>query len=83
MNRKTKRALKKQLGATAQERMAQQVSQFGKLPQSCSACQKEFDKSDKSMLESWNVVVKQDTVRLFCPECIKKTQEVIENYECR
>ena len=83
MNRKTKRALKKHAGTTAQEKLATQVSQFDKLPQSCSACQKSFDKSDKTMLQSWNVVAKQETVRLFCPDCIKKTQEVIENYERR
>jgi len=32
------------------------------------------------MVQSWNVVVKQETVRIFCPECIKKTQEIINEH---
>jgi hypothetical protein len=77
MNRKQKRAMKKQLGAEAQEKMSRQVTQFGKLPESCTACEKEFDKKDKDMVKSWSVVVKQEIVRLFCPDCIKKTQEIV------
>ena len=77
MNRKQKRAMKKQLGAEAQEKMSRQVAQFGKLPESCTACEKEFDKKNKDMVKSWSVVVKQEIVRLFCPDCIKKTQEIV------
>jgi len=79
MNRKARRALKRHVGADAQEKMATQMEQFGKMPQSCDACQKEFDKKDREMLQSWRVVVRQEVVRLFCPDCIKKTQEVLEN----
>ena len=77
MNRKQRRAMKKHVGVDAQEKMATQVAQFGKLPQACDACQKEFDKKNKEMVQSWSVVVKQDVVRLFCPECINKTKEVL------
>jgi Zn finger protein HypA/HybF involved in hydrogenase expression len=79
MNRRTKRALKKELGGSAQEKMANQVAQFGKLPEKCMTCDAAFDKKDKEMIKSWNVVVRQEEVRLFCPECIKKTQEVLED----
>ena len=44
MNRQQRRAMKKTVGSDAQEKMSTQVAQFGKLPQACSACQKEFDK---------------------------------------
>ena len=74
-----KRALKKELGGPAQEKMANQVAQFGKLPEKCMTCDTAFDKKDKEMIKSWNVVVRQEEVRLFCPECIKKTQEVLED----
>ncbi len=77
MNRKQRRTMKKHVGADAQEKMATQVAQFGKLPQACDACQKEFDKKNKEMVQSWSVVVKQEVVRLFCPECINKTKEVL------
>jgi Zn finger protein HypA/HybF involved in hydrogenase expression len=79
MNRKQRRTLQKHVGATAQEKMSQQVTQFGKLPKKCMTCDNAFDKKDKEMIESWNVVVRQEEVRLFCPECIKKTQEVLED----
>lgn len=74
-----KRALKKELGGAAQEKMANQVAQFGKLPEKCMTCDAAFDKGDKEMIKSWNVVVRQEEVRLFCPQCIKKTQEVLED----
>ena len=60
--------------------MSHKLSQFEKLPEQCSACNKEFDKKDKEMIQSLNVIVNQETVRLFCPECIKKTQEIINEH---
>ena len=77
MNRKQRRAIKKHVGQDAQEKMADQVALFGKLPEMCNICQKEFDKKDRDMVNSWSVVVKQEVVRLFCPECINKAKEVI------
>tara|TARA_Y100001938_G_C7764017_1_gene269947 strand:+ start:137 stop:394 length:258 start_codon:yes stop_codon:yes gene_type:complete len=77
MNRKLRRSLKKQMGTDAQERMSTQVAQFGKLPEACDVCQKDFDKQNKEMVASWNVVVKQEVVRLFCPECMNKAKEVL------
>lgn len=77
MNRKQRRAIKKQVGADAQEKMSNQIAQFGKMPELCGICQKEFDKKNKEMVESWSVVVKQDVVRLFCPDCMNKAKEVL------
>ncbi len=81
MNRETRRAMSKEMGEDATENLSQKISQFGKLPSQCSACKEPFDKQNRDMLASWSVVVKQEVVRLFCPECIKKAQEVIENVE--
>tara|TARA_R100000808_G_scaffold13439_1_gene32602 strand:+ start:3045 stop:3290 length:246 start_codon:yes stop_codon:yes gene_type:complete len=80
MNRQQRRAMQKHVGKETTEEMSQKLSQFEKLPEQCSACNKEFDKKDKEMIQSWNVIVKQETVRLFCPECIKKTQEIINEH---
>ena len=77
MNRKQRRAIKKHVGQDAQEKMADQVALFGRLPEMCNICQKEFDKKDRDMVNSWSVVVKQEVVRLFCPQCINKAKEVI------
>jgi len=67
------------MGEKATENFAEKISQFGKLPEQCSACSETFDKKDKDMIQSWSVVVKQDVVRLFCPSCIKKTKEALNN----
>ena len=81
MNRKQRRSLSKQAGSKNSENISQQMTLFGKLPEKCSACSEPFDKKDKDMVNKWNVVVKQDVVRLFCPNCIEKTHEIIRN-EC-
>ena len=43
MNREQRRAIKKQVGADAQEKMSNQIAQFGKMPEQCDICQKQFD----------------------------------------
>ena len=78
MNRATRRAMNKKMGEENTENIVDKISQFNKLPESCSACQEPFDKKDKDMVLAWSVVVKQDVVRLFCPECIRKTQEILD-----
>ena len=79
MNRKQKRAMKKHLSKDVNEKLSQKISQFGNLPEQCNTCDEAFDKRDKDMVKSWSVVVKQEVVRLFCPNCINKAKEVIEN----
>lgn len=79
MNRKQRRAAeKKRRQGNPEQKMADQVALFGKLPESCSLCQKEFDKKDRDMVMSWSVVVRQEIVRLFCPDCIQKTQQALQ-----
>jgi hypothetical protein len=77
MNRKQRRTTQRSMGAAATQELSTKVAQFNKLPECCMACKKDFDKKDKEMVNTWSVVVKQDVVRLFCPECIKKTQEAL------
>ena len=81
MNRKQRRALKKL--SNPEQEMAEKVSLFGLLPDSCSVCQKSFDKKDKAMAFAWSVVVHNETeaVRLFCPACIEHTKKVIKKNE--
>ncbi len=79
MNRKQRRALHKNLDKNTAANLTEKISQFDKMPQQCSACQKAFDKKDKDMVKSWSVVVKQEVVRLFCPDCIKAAKEILKN----
>ena len=88
MNRKERRAMQKLAKKQGAENFSQKILQFDKLPDECSACVKPYDKKDKQMAMTWNVVVrdKEDTVRLYCPDCwemannaIKTLKEEIEN----
>jgi len=79
VNRKQRReAERKRKKGDPNQKMADQVSLFHKLPDKCDACSEDFDKKNKEMAFSWSVVVNGETVRLFCPECIRKTKEAIK-----
>ena len=51
---------------------------------SVPADEKVFDKEDKEMAKTWNVVVrkedKDNPVRLYCPTCWNTAQEVINSF---
>jgi len=81
MNRKQRRtADAKRRKGDSEQAMEDKLVMFGHLPESCSACQKSFDKTNRDMVFSWKVVVREEkeSVTLFCPNCIKKTQEVLD-----
>jgi len=84
MNRKQRRKAKKvEKKLTPGERnLSQKIFLFEHLPSACNVCEKAFDKSNKDMVTSWQVVVREESnqVRLFCPDCLEKTQKVIEKY---
>ena len=79
MNRRQRRMLQKNMDSETAENLAEKIFQFNQLPEACNACTKTFDKKDKDMVQSWSVVVRQEAVRLFCPTCIQKTKEVLED----
>ena len=66
----------------AEKDMSEKMGLFSKIPESCDACDKPFDKKNKDMVMSWNVVVKseQEVVRLYCPECWAKAKEIIKEF---
>ena len=81
MNRKQRRtADAKRRKGDSEQAMEDKLVMFGHLPESCSACTAPFDKTNRDMVFSWRVVVReqQESVTLFCPDCIKKTQEVLD-----
>ena len=55
------------------------VGLFELLPDECSSCIKPYDKKDRKMVMSWNVVVreKEKIVRLYCPTCWNTAKRVI------
>ena len=60
--------------------MQEKLGLFEKIPDNCSACEKAYDKKDKEMVMTWNVVVreKEEIVRLYCPECWSMAKDLIE-----
>jgi len=81
MNREQKRALKKKGVSDEEIKLSDKIFLFNQLPDKCTACENSFDKKDRQMVFAWKVVIREDTVRLFCPDCIQKTQEVINEHE--
>ena len=65
--------------------MAMQTALFGKLPDKCLTCEEAFDKTNKDMVTTWSVVVreKEDIVRLYCPDCWEKAIEILKDFEER
>ena len=83
--KKLKRAAKKKKDRAATQEMAaklnQQVNMFERLPGKCSACQKHFPKTREAHM-TWRVAVKnkEQQVRLFCPDCIEKAKNLVEEH---
>tara|TARA_B100000902_G_C26545610_1_gene544633 strand:+ start:268 stop:540 length:273 start_codon:yes stop_codon:yes gene_type:complete len=81
MNRKQRRALSKITNKDSSKQLSDKVTQFGNLPDKCLTCEKPFDKKNKKMVKTWSVVVKdEETVRLYCPECWKMANQVINEW---
>jgi hypothetical protein len=85
MNRKQRRAQEKikESMSPEEQNLSEKISFFNELAEECLACTLPFDKHDKAMVESWNVVVREDQtppVRLYCPECWVRAQTIAEQY---
>ena len=78
MNRKQRR-LKNRQNKKLKSKVdfEQKLGLFDKIPENCLTCNKDFDKKNKEMVMSWNVIVreKQGVVRLYCPECWNKATQ--------
>ena len=78
MNRQQRRTLEKKVGKKGMEELTQKAFEFNNIPEKCAACQDPFNKKDKAMVQSWRVVVRQEVIRLFCPGCLDKVKEILD-----
>jgi hypothetical protein len=62
----------------AKKELQKKIGLFDKLDDQCLVCQKDFDKKNKDMVMSWSVVVNEDKVRLYCPECWDRATNLIK-----
>jgi len=63
--------------------MKDKINMFDKLPDYCLTCEAPFDKKDREQVFTWNVVVnrQEGNVRLYCPTCWQKAQEILEDFK--
>ena len=83
MNRAQRRAAAKAAKKGGDKELSEKIFLFDQMPDECSACVKPFDKTNKDMVRSWNVVVREEEkiVRLYCPYCWHKAKTLIEQLE--
>lgn len=81
IQRKIKREKKKK-DKKLEQKIKGKLMLFEGLPEHCVACEKEFDKQNKEMVTTWNVVVreKEKIVRLYCPECWGSAVNLVNEY---
>ena len=77
---KAKRAIKKAKNAT--NAMQEKMLLFDALPNKCLVCSAPFNKTNREMVMTWNVVIreKQGKVNLYCPRCWQMGTKVIEEW---
>jgi len=83
LERKLRRKKATQAKKSAEKEMAIKVALFEKLEDKCLTCEKRFDKMNKEQVMTWNVVIRQEEeiVRLYCPTCWEKANEIIQNFK--
>ena len=79
MNRAQRRKMNKGKKKKQQD-ISGAMDMFDKLPNHCLTCEKPYDKKDKKMVMTWNVVVrnKEQKVNLYCPECWERAQVIVK-----
>ena len=77
--------IKKGKHKQAEKDLVEKVNMFDRLPTSCTACSKPFDKLDRDMVMSWNVVVREaeKQVALYCPPCWETANKILEDFRKR
>tara|TARA_R100001509_G_scaffold6930_1_gene4054 strand:- start:1008 stop:1301 length:294 start_codon:yes stop_codon:yes gene_type:complete len=80
MNRQQRRAAAKRAKKHGDEDLSEKMLLFHKLGDQCLTCEKAFDKTDKNMVSTWSVVVKEKEkiVRLYCPECWQEALNLVK-----
>ncbi len=78
--RKVNTAKRKQERKSAQEKMERQAALFAKHPTECCVCNEHFERT-KETVKSWQVIIREDRVRLTCPKCWNTIQEGLERIQ--
>jgi len=75
--RKVNTNKRKKKRKAAEERLATQASLMKNHPEECCVCGTDFTRTQETVI-TWRVIIREERVRLTCPSCWGKIQEVIE-----
>ena len=80
IKRNKKKKKEKRQAQEQDQKMRKKMSMFDHLPDSCSACKRDFPKTREAHMV-WRVTVRNEEqqVRLFCPDCQERAKELVEN----
>ena len=82
MNRQQRRSryklIKKSKAKTTE--MEKKLGLFELIPNDCFVCHAEFDKKNKEMVKTWNVIVREEerSVKVYCPSCWNNALEILK-----
>jgi hypothetical protein len=80
------RSIRRKKEKTEKKRLKKEINQKMQLnsllPEGCLTCDKPFDKTDKEMIDSWYMIVRdnQQAVNLYCPACWEDIQKEIKEF---
>ena len=70
ISRKAKRQKEKKAKKEAKRKNRDVNDAISKMPKKCSSCERDFDRADKQMIQSWMIAVYEDgTSVLTCDLC--------------
>jgi len=82
MNRKQRRARDKKIKKSKTEAtdMEQKLGLFDLMSDECLVCHAPFDKTNKEMVKTWNVVVREQekSVKIYCPSCWNNAIKILK-----
>ena len=78
--KKIKRNNQQRIQKGLENEVKEKLGMFDKLGEECLACKDKFDKTNREMVESWNVVVREGEgkVNLYCPKCWDFAQKIVK-----
>jgi len=65
---------------SAQQKLQKQAAAFLSHPKECCVCKTVFERTQETV-KTWQVIIREERVRLTCPKCWGIIQEVMENEE--
>ena len=84
MNRQQRRARDKIIKKSKKKTtdVDRKLGLFSLMPEDCFVCHKSFDKTNKEMVQTWNVVVREEeqSVKVYCPTCWNKAVELLKQF---